>query len=71
MAPKREAPVKGWVATINNWEEPQRKALLEAEADYVVVGKEVGKQGTPHLQVYISFRHLVCLTSKDQVNDSA
>ena len=48
---------RGWVATINNWTEEiyEATALLGAEATYAIIGKEVGEQGTEHLQCYFYF----------------
>jgi len=45
---------KGWVFTINNWKEEEWDKLLalreKSTLRYLIVGKEVGAEGTPHLQ---------------------
>lgn len=44
---------RSWCFTLNNWTEEQRSALLGIKCKYMVVGKEVGEAGTPHLQGYV------------------
>lgn len=48
---------KHWCFTINNWTEEDEKDLgaLEPLTTYLVVGKESGEEGTPHLQGYLVF----------------
>lgn len=38
--------------TINNWEDPDLEACLNLPHSYLVIGKESGESGTPHLQGY-------------------
>lgn len=47
---------RNWCFTINNWKPEELKALEEWDAaTYLVVGKEVGENKTPHLQGYVEF----------------
>jgi len=41
--------------TLNNWTPNEYEKLLSIEAQYHVIGQEIGESGTPHLQGYIYF----------------
>jgi len=46
----------GWCFTINNPTEDDSLEPLTQAAQYVIAGKEVGENGTPHLQGYAFFK---------------
>lgn len=46
---------KWWFGTLNNYTELEWIGMKAYKCDYCVIGKEVGKQGTPHLQFVFKF----------------
>lgn len=50
-----------WCFTLNNWTEEEYKVLLALEGHkqirYMIFGKEIGEELTPHLQGYIVFHN--------------
>jgi len=39
--------------TVNNWTEEEYNALKGMDYGYIIIGKEKGEEGTPHLQAYV------------------
>lgn len=46
---------RNWFLTINNYSDSERDAALQHAAKYIIVGEEVGEQGTPHLHLYVEY----------------
>lgn len=47
---------RAWCLTVNNPDPGDFSKILESECVYVVLGRETGESGTPHLQGYIYYR---------------
>ena len=71
--PPRDVRSKGWCFTLNNWTEEEYKAILshchsESVCQYII-GKEVGEQGTPHLQGYLRGKNVIRLSTLKKINN--
>lgn len=44
---------RGYVFTLNNWTEDEYEKIKKISCDYLIIGKETGESGTPHLQGFI------------------
>ena len=57
--------------TINNYTEDVLNAILDVDCKYLIVGKEVGDKGTPHLQGFVCFKNQKTLSALKKINDAA
>lgn len=60
-----------WCFTFNNYSEAEYNDLKESltqQTQYFIIGKETGKEGTPHLQGYIEFKHPRRLSTLKELN---
>lgn len=60
-----------WCFTINNWTEDEKDRLLAWASQYLVVGEEVGENGTPHLQGFVVFSGQKRLSGVKKLSDRA
>lgn len=54
---------RGWCFTHNNYTEEEYDKWKTIECVYLVIGREVGEQGTPHLQGYVYFENAKTLSA--------
>lgn len=60
--------VRNLCFTLNNYTDEEYKTLLMQDCKYIIIGKEVGENGTPHLQGYIEFNKPKRLTTLKKIN---
>lgn len=54
MAQKK---IRNFCFTVNNWNEDDIETIKNIDSKYLIIGKEVGESGTPHLQCYVMFKN--------------
>lgn len=72
----RPAKAKRWCFTLNNYTEEDesriQQVLTEDNCNFAIVGREVGANGTPHLQGYVNYRNKKHFsTVKKDIGDKA
>lgn len=54
---KRDFPVKNTIFVVNNWTQSEYDAIVSYDNfEYMIIAKEIGESGTPHLQGYIQMK---------------
>lgn len=61
---------RAWCLTINNYTEEEYNDI-QAHGEYGILGREVGQEGTPHLQGYIYFKDAKRLSTLKKINQRA
>jgi len=69
---RQDTRVRGYCFTLNNYSEVEEKSISDivteqSIARYVCYGKEVGEEGTPHLQGYIYFKGKVAFKRAKEI----
>jgi len=62
---------RGYVFTLNNWTEEEAEHLRQCGSKYLIFGKEVGENGTPHLQGYVYWANKKSLKQMKKLNGRA
>lgn len=59
---------RAWCFTLNNYTEEDVITFHDLECEYIIVGKEMGESGTPHLQGYVYFANARSFASMKKLN---
>jgi len=62
---------RAWCFTLNNYSDSEVDALKQLDCQHIVFGKEVGKEGTPHLQGHVYFATLKSLAQVKKMQNRA
>lgn len=63
--------VRSWCFTLNNYSEQEKDLLKAMKYKYLVLGYEVGENGTPHIQGYVQFKNARSLGGLKKIVDRA
>jgi len=58
-----------WCFTLNNYTSNNYDDILNIKNKYLIIGKEIGECGTPHLQGYVEFKDKVSLKKLKKFNN--
>lgn len=57
-----------WCFTVNNFTENELTQITnDFKHDKIIIGKEVGEEGTPHLQGYVEFKNAISFNSLKKI----
>ena len=68
---KRGSLCRNWCFTLNNYTDEEYENLLKCDYGYIIIGKEKGKEGTPHLQGYVQLEKKQRLPALKKINPRA
>lgn len=60
-----------WIFVVNNYTDADQDKFRELECTYLVYGREVGEEGTPHLQGYVVFKSNKRLSACKKIHATA
>lgn len=64
----KKTPGKTWFGTLNNWTLEEKQQMLDMEGiTIMVIGEEVGAEGTPHLQYAVTFKNAYRFSSLKKI----
>lgn len=67
---QQDSQAKRWCFTLNNYSENDIKKLEQSFiGEKYIIGKEIGENGTPHLQGYINWNKQTRLTALKKINN--
>lgn len=70
QALKKNPRSRGWIVVLNNYSPEEYEGYKKIECQFLCIGKEVGKCGTPHLQMYFYFANARAFTSLVKIMQS-
>jgi len=62
---------KYWVFTLNNYTDEEYISIKDFKWKYLIIGREVGEQGTPHLQGYAEYSPNIRIERLKKINNRA
>jgi len=62
---------KNWCFTLNNYTLADEQSFQDMPYSYLLYGREIGEQGTPHLQGYVQFKQRLRLTALKKLHPQA
>lgn len=60
-----------WTGVLNNYTEDELKSLSQLDCPELVIAKETGHEGTPHLHIYLRFRSRQYLSHLKRISERA
>lgn len=58
-----------WCFTLNNYSDAEFEEIFNWDCQYIVLGKEIGESGTPHIQGYVEFNSKRHFTALCKINE--